>query len=404
MEGIVRHLERQEIWQCLAVAKRTRKGMGSKTSHVEVIFSAHLAMLKQSLNTPKKLGYFMPAEWERHDAIWLSWPHDPITFPDRVEKVEKTYAEIIKALQPGEKVNLFVQDLAMKTRAQGILKESGVNHDEIVFHVYEYADVWFRDYGPIFLVNKKSGGLAMSHWIFNGWGGKYETLMKDTRIPEFVNRGMNIPCFTPGIVMEGGSIDVNGKGMLLTTEQCLLNKNRNPHLNKSEIEDYLREYLGVSHIIWLKNGIEGDDTDGHIDDIARFVNPTTVLCAYEENRNDVNHPALHENYEILCHAKDQSGNRLNVVKLPMPPHQRFWCRGMPGALGDAEGALPASYANFYIGNTVVLVPVFGHRNDDKALDIIQRQFPDRKVAGINCADLVYGLGTLHCISQQQPKA
>ncbi|MBI3755668.1 MAG: agmatine deiminase family protein, partial [Deltaproteobacteria bacterium] len=267
-------------------------------------------MLKLSLNnTPKKLGYFMPAEWESHDAIWLSWPHDPITFPHRVEKVEKTYGEIIKALQPGEKVNLLVKDSAMKQRAQDILKQSGANPDEIAFHIYDYADVWFRDYGPLFLVNKTSGSLAMSHWIFNAWGGKYETLMPDTHIPEFINRSMNIPCFTPGIVLEGGSIDVNGKGTLLTTEQCLLNKNRNPHLNKSGIEEYLREYLGVTHIIWLKNGIEGDDTDGHIDDIARFVNPSTVLCAYEKNRNDVNYSALHENYEILCHAKDQSGNR-----------------------------------------------------------------------------------------------
>ena len=346
----------------------------------------------------------MPAEWEQHDAIWLAWPHDPITFPDRLEKVEKTYGEIIKALQGSEKVNLLVRDGVMKTRALGLLRQWGINPDDIVFHIYNYADVWFRDYGPIFLVNKKSGSLAMNHWIYNAWGGKYESLMKDTRIPEFINLSMNIPCFTPGIVMEGGSIDVNGKGTLLTTEQCLLNKNRNPHLNKSEIEEYLMEYLGVTNIIWLKNGIEGDDTDGHIDDIARFVNPTTVLCAYEENMHDVNHPVLHENYEILLHAKDQNGNKLNVIKLPMPPHQRFWCGGMPGAIGDKETRLPASYANFYIGNKAVLVPIFGHENDAKALDIIQHQFPDRKVIGINCSDLVYGLGTLHCISQQQPTA
>ena len=335
----------------------------------------------------------MPAEWEQHDAIWLAWPHDPITFPDRLEKVENTYGEIIKALQGSEKVNLLVRDGVMKTRALGLLRQWGINPDDIVFHIYNYADVWFRDYGPIFLVNKKSGSLAMNHWIYNAWGGKYESLMKDTRIPEFINLSMNIPCFTPGIVMEGGSIDVNGKGTLLTTEQCLLNKNRNPHLNKSEIEEYLMEYLGVTNIIWLKNGIEGDDTDGHIDDIARFVNPTTVLCAYEENMHDVNHPVLHENYEILLHAKDQNGNKLNVIKLPMP-----------GAIGDKETRLPASYANFYIGNKAVLVPIFGHENDARALDIIQHQFPDRKVIGINCSDLVYGLGTLHCISQQQPTA
>jgi len=215
--------------------------------------------------------------------------------------------------------------------------------------------------------------------------------MKDTNIPDFINQQMKLPCFKPGIILEGGSIEVNGKGTLLTTEQCLLNKNRNPHLTRENIEEYLREYLGVSHIIWLKNGIEGDDTDGHIDDIARFVNPTTVLCAYEEDKNDENYPILLESYETLFKAKDQDGKRLNIIKLPMP-----------GFIGDEEGRLPASYANFYIGNKVVLAPIFGHENDKRALDIIQAQFPDRRVVGINCTDLVYGLGTIHCISQQQP--
>ena len=341
--------------------------------------------------TPLKLGYYMPAEWEKHDAIWLSWPHDPITFPERVEKVEKTYVELIRAIWNSERVNLFVVDDAMKKRAIGFLKEGGVDPAGIAFHIYDYADVWFRDYGPAFLLNKKSKDLAMTHWIFNAWGGKYETLMKDTNIPDFINQRMKIPCFKPGIVLEGGSIDVNGKGTLLTTEQCLLNKNRNPHLTREDIEVYLKEYLGVTHIIWLKNGIEGDDTDGHIDDIARFVNPTTILCTYEENRNDENYSILRENYEILLNAKDQNGDRLNIIKLPMP-----------GFVGDEEGRLPVSYANFYIGNKVVLVPIFGHENDMKAMEIIQDQFPNRRVVGINCADLVYGLGTLHCISQQQP--
>ena len=341
--------------------------------------------------TPRKLGYYMPAEWERHDAIWLSWPHDPITFPDRVEKAENIYVELIRAISACEKVNLFVRDDAMKKRAKIYLKEGGVNLGDIIFHVYDYADVWFRDYGPIFLVNKNNGSLAMTHWIFNAWGGKYETLMKDTNIPDFINQQMKLPCFKPGIILEGGSIEVNGKGTLLTTEQCLLNKNRNPHLTRENIEEYLREYLGVSHIIWLKNGIEGDDTDGHIDDIARFVNPTTVLCAYEEDKNDENYPILLESYETLFKAKDQDGKRLNIIKLPMP-----------GFIVDEEGRLPASYANFYIGNKVVLAPIFGHENDKRALDIIQAQFPDRRVVGINCTDLVYGLGTIHCISQQQP--
>jgi len=333
----------------------------------------------------------MPAEWETHDAIWLSWPHDPITFPGRVEKVEGTYAQIIAAIHKSETVNLFVKDEQMKSRATEILKRKNIDLTKIAFHVHNYADVWFRDYGPIFIKNQTN--LAMVHWIFNAWGGKYEELAKDTRIPELINKKLDLARFTPGIILEGGSIDVNGKGTLMTTEQCLLNKNRNAHLSKEQIETYLKDYLGVAHIIWLKDGIVGDDTDGHVDDIARFVNPTTVLCAYEEDQNDENHAPLKENYELLMNATDQDGNKLEVIKLPMP-----------GCVGDAEGRLPASYANFYIGNKTVIVPAFGHENDKKALAIIQKAFPDRKAVGINCTDLVHGLGAIHCISQQQPAA
>ncbi|OGL48013.1 MAG: hypothetical protein A3C43_08020 [Candidatus Schekmanbacteria bacterium RIFCSPHIGHO2_02_FULL_38_11] len=333
----------------------------------------------------------MPAEWEKHDAIWLSWPHDPITFPDRVQKVEKVFLNIIKTIHKSERVNLFVRNEDIEANAFKLLTFKDVDLSRISFFVYNYADVWFRDYGPIFLLNKNEKKIAMSHWIFNAWGGKYKDLIKDTEIPSFINKHLNLPCFKPGIILEGGSIDVNGNGTLLTTEVCLLNKNRNAHLGKNEIEKYLKEFLGVTNIIWLKDGIVGDDTDGHIDDIARFVNLSTVLCCYEENKEDANYKILKENYEILCESKDQDGNRLEVVKLPMP-----------GFIGDKERRLPASYANFYIGNSAVLAPVFGKQNDKKALEIIQRQFPERSVVGINCSDLVYGLGTLHCISQQQP--
>ncbi len=202
---------------------------------------------------------------------------------------------------------------------------------------------------------------------------------------------MKIPCFTPGIILEGGSIDVNGKGTLITTEQCLLNKKRNPDLSKKEIEFFLMEYLGVKKVIWLKEGIAGDDTDGHVDDIGRFVNPFTLLCAYEDDKDDENHAILKNNYDILKNSTDQDGNRFNIIKLPMP-----------GFVGDGERRLPASYANFYIGNDVVLVPVFGHENDQKALNIVQDCFPTRKAVGIHCFDLVHGLGTIHCVSQQQP--
>jgi len=282
-----------------------------------------------------------------------------------------------------------VKDNAMKAKVAGLLNERDVNLAKINFAMFDYADVWIRDYGPIFVVNKEKKPV-MLHWVFNAWGGKYEELMKDTRIPEMINKRMQLKYFKPGIVLEGGSIDVNGRGTLLTTEQCLLNKNRNPNLSKEEIEQYLKDYLGVSDIVWLRKGIAGDDTDGHVDDIARFVNPETVLCAYEEDESDENYAALKENYEILLESKDQDGNKLKIIKLPMP-----------GCVGEEE-RLPASYANFYIGNKVVLVPVFGHENDKRALKIIQEVFPDRKVAGIDCTELVYGFGAIHCITQQQP--
>ncbi len=341
--------------------------------------------------TPRELGYAMPAEWERHDALWLAWPYDPTTFPDRVELVESVYAQILEAIHESEIVNLFVKDDDMKARVVKLLEKSDIDFERINLILFDYADVWMRDYGPVFVINKSRRKLAMVHWVFNAWGGKYEELMKDAQIPSIINQKMRVDCFKPGIIFEGGSVDVNGEGTLLTTEQCLLNKNRNPHLSKEKIERYLKDYFGVSHIIWLKNGIVGDDTDGHIDDIARFVNPTTVLCAYEEHDKDENYPILKENYEMLLESEAQDGKSLKIVKLPMP-----------GPIEYAGGRLPASYANFYIGNKVVLVPTFEHENDQRALSIIQKMVSNRKVIGINCNDLVYGLGTIHCITQQQP--
>ncbi len=332
----------------------------------------------------------MPAEWEKHDAIWLSWPYDPTTFPDRVDRVESTYVEIVKEIHESEDVNLFVTDETTKEKVMDLFKQVSIDLSKVHFHIFNYADVWFRDYGPIFVKNPHHE-LAMIHWNFNSWGEKYETLLKDKEIPNVINQKMALRCFKPDIVLEGGSIDVNGKGTLLTTEQCLLNTNRNPNLDKPKIERFLSDYLGVKHFIWLKRGILGDDTDGHIDDLARFVNPTTIVCAYQEDPNDQDYDALKENYEILNKSVDQDGNKLTIVKLPMPK-----------VLSDFDEPLPASYTNFYIGNTKVLVPVFDHKNDGKALSILQKLFPTRKVVGIKCNDLVYGFGTLHCISQQQP--
>lgn len=342
--------------------------------------------------TPAKLGYCMPAEWEKHDAIWLAWPYDETTFPDRVDSAEKTYISIIKAIHRSENVNLLVLDQDVRDKIMKMLKKENVDMNNIQFHIADYADVWFRDYGPSFVVNKQEKKMAIVKWIFNAWGNKYDELKKDNKMPFEINKKMKLQMFEAGIVLEGGSIVVNGNGTLLTTEQCLLNKNRNPNLSKEDIENYLKEYLGVKNIIWLKEGIVGDDTDGHIDDIARFVNQNTVLCAFEENEEDENYKILKENYDILMNSRDENGNKLNIIKLPMP-----------GFVADEDrNRLPASYANFYIGNNVVLVPVFGHENDKKALSIIQKYFPEREIVGIDCRDLVYGLGTLHCISQQQP--
>jgi len=342
--------------------------------------------------TPRSLGYHMPAEWERHEAIWLSWPYDQDSFPE-IEAVEKAYLAIIKAIHKSEIVNLLVKDELVQKDVADRLRAENVDLHRVHFHQINYADVWFRDYGPTFVVRESEAGksVAAVNWIFNAWGEKYAELMGDTRIGSLINDDLKMKYFRPGIVMEGGSIDVNGRGTVLTTEQCLLNRNRNPSLNKEEIESYLKEYLGVQKVIWLKEGIAGDDTDGHVDDIARFANPTTVLCAYEDDPEDENYPALKQNYEQLCLETDQDGLPLKVIKLPMP-----------GRVGS-ERRLPASYANFYIGNDVVMVPVFGHRNDSVALKIIGEAFADRRVVGINCREMVHGLGTVHCISQQQPE-
>jgi agmatine deiminase len=346
-------------------------------------------------DVPKELGYTMPAEWENHEATWLSWPHDPETFPRRVKKVEKIYLEIIAALHRGEKVHLLVRDSKMKTRVMALFKARSIDLESVAFLVWDYADVWFRDYGPIFVIDRRKKKMAIVHWIFNAWGEKYKDLIRDTQIPYVIGQKTHLAYCRPGIVLEGGSVDVNGKETLLSTEQCLLSHSRNPGLSRSDMERYLMDYFGVSHIIWLKSGIVGDDTDGHIDNLARFVNPRTVLCAYEENEKDENFTILKDNYQILLESKDQVGNRINIIKIPTPRPIRRVVRGR-------AIRLPASYLNFYIANTVVLVPTFRDENDQLALKIIRHQFPDRKVIGIDCTDLLYGLGTIHCITQQQP--
>jgi agmatine deiminase len=340
--------------------------------------------------TPGKLGFSLPAEWEPHDSVWLAWPHDPETFSD-IPAVEEAYLGIISALIPGEKVNLLVRDRAMERRVRDMLHRARIDPGQVNLFPFDYADVWFRDYGPAFVVNRADHALGMVAWEFNAWGGKYPGLIRDNRIPSCMNGWLGLPLFRPGIVLEGGSIDVNGRGTVLTTEQCLLNPNRNPGLPGGEVESSLKEFLGASTVIWLKGGIAGDDTDGHIDDVARFVNPTTVVYAVEEDEEDENYRILLENERILEGARDQDGNPLTIIPMPMP-----------GRLGEG-GRLPASYLNFFIGNRVVLLPLFSDPNDEKALGILREVFPEKKVTGIDCRALVEGMGAIHCITQQQPR-
>ncbi|HTY52485.1 MAG TPA: agmatine deiminase family protein [Methanomicrobiales archaeon] len=342
-------------------------------------------------DTPRKRGFSMPAEWEPHDSTWLAWPHDPETFGD-LPAVEEAYVAIIAALAPGERVNLLVRDRAMEERVRGLLADARISTEQLSLVPLDYADAWIRDYGPTFVVNREKGGTGMVAWDFNAWGGKYPALARDRRVPSCLNAGLALPLFRPGIVLEGGSIDVNGMGSLLTTEQCLRNPNRNPGLAKEEIGSFLREFVGAENIIWLRGGIAGDDTDGHVDDVARFVDPATIVYALSRDREDENSRVLRANLKILRKARDRDDRPFTLVPLPMPRR-----------MGE-EVPFPASYLNFYIGNRVVLVPAFSDPDDDRALEILAGLFPSRQVVGIDCRALVAGLGAVHCVTQQQPRA
>lgn len=345
--------------------------------------------------TPAKLGFRMPAEWQPHNSTWLTWPKDPETWPERVNQVEEIFLQMMAALTPHEIVNLLVDDADTESRVRERCIFPTANN--IRFHHIQTVDSWIRDYGPNF-VTRNDGSAAYNDWIFNAWGNKYAELKRDDRIPKVLEPVLGLRRFEPGIVMEGGSIEVNGAGCLLTTEQCLLNPNRNPDLSKSEIEQALKDYLGVNKILWLGEGIVGDDTDGHIDDIARFVSPGVIVCAREDDPEDANYDLLEDNLRRLNSMIDSFGKPFEIITLPMP--------GIVGGTSTDNRnleRLPASYANFYIANKVVLAPVFGHANDQRAIDALQNVFPDRRVVPINCEPLVWGMGTIHCVTQQQPE-
>ncbi len=349
--------------------------------------------MQSNKDTPAAKGYRMPAEWEPQESIWLAWPHNLLTFEDFLEDVEKIFVEFMKALYTGQYIDLLINDDATQSKVVKLCQNAEIDLKKVCFHKIPNQDVWTRDYGPTFIVNRSiKEKLAMVKWTFNAWGSKYDDLLPDNEVTYKIQKELKLPMFEPKIVLEGGSIDVNGQGLVLTSEQCLLNENRNPQLSKEQIEDYLKQYLNVNKVLWLKEGIAGDDTDGHIDDIARFVNPDTIVCAFENDSQDENYEILKDNYKRLMDMTDQRGKKLNLVKMPMP-----------GFIGEEDERLPASYLNFYIGNEAVVVPIFGHKNDMKALSTLEKLFPKRKVVGINCTPLVYGFGTLHCSSQQQPK-
>ena len=345
--------------------------------------------------TPREQGYRMPAEWAEHEATWLSWPKNPLTFPEEIlANVEAIYCELIFALSEGEGVRVLVEDEKMSGRVAGLLEDSGASMRNVELLEIKSADVWIRDYGPTFLVGRNGAGRAAVKWRFNAWGEKYDDLMYDDKTGEDVVARSGGRVFRPGIVLEGGSIDVNGEGTVLTTEQCLLNKNRNPLLSREQIEGYLRDYVDAPNVIWLTSGIEGDDTDGHVDDFARFVSPNRVVCAHSTSKLTENRAVLDVNLKLLSKATDQDGRALQISKLPMP--RPLW-------LEEEQRWLPASYANFYIGNRAVLLPVFRDRNDKKAIEIISEALPERRIVPVYAADLVYGYGGIHCITQQEPK-
>lgn len=337
-----------------------------------------------------RLGYRMPAEWEAHAATWLAWPHNRDTWPGKLEAMPGVWCAMIQALYLHEQVHVLVNDSETLQAALACLAEAGIEVARLQLQVIPTNDAWIRDYGPTF-VEGPAEKLIIIDWRYNAWGGKFPPWDLDDQVRSRVAALLGLEIFQPGYILEGGSLDVNGRGTLLTTDICLLNPNRNPHLGRAEIEASLGDCLGVSHVIWLSGGIVGDETDGHIDILARFVDPATVVVAVEEDPRDENYEPLQDNYRRLRGAADQNGRPLRVLPLPMPRPVFHQTR-----------RLPLSYANFYIANNVVLAPTYDDPNDAKALALLQALFPTRRLVGIPCTDLMVGGGAIHCVTQQQP--
>ncbi len=351
------------------------------------------------LNSDLIQHYRMPAEWHPHSSTLLSWPVNPETWPDeRLARVEKVYINIVSVLSRYERIHLLVNDEQLLDRVRDLFVMHRIDLNQIIFHVTTCNDVWARDFGPIFVRNAHAVGttdeFAITNWGYNAWGGKYPPFDADNAIPKYLSEKYSVNRFDPDMILEGGSIETNGEGVMLVTESVLLNPNRNPHLTKQEIEDRLKYWLGQEKVIWLNRGLEGDDTDGHIDDLSRFLNKNTIMTMISDDPDDINYEALNENLEILKNSSDQYGNPFNIVTLPMPTTL------IQGTTVDGSEHVPASYANFYIANGVVLLPLYDPRYDQQALNLFRAYFPDREVAGIDCRDLVWGQGSIHCITQQ----
>lgn len=342
--------------------------------------------------TPREQGFFMPAEWARHEATWLTYPKNPDSWPGKIETIYPSYHLFVKTLAESEVVHVNVDDEAMLEHVKLELEEIGSNMQNIKIHIIPSNDAWCRDHGPAFLLNRNDAKRrAMVNWNHNAWGGKYPYEL-DTEVPVRIHELMpEVEMFFPGIVMEGGSIDVNGCGDLITTTSCLLNPNRNQHLNQDGIEGYLRDYYGVENIIWLGDGIVGDDTDGHVDDLTRFVSPDTILTVVEHDTWDENYEPLQKNLQMLNRCRLANGKQPTIVEMPMPDVVFY----------DNQ-RLPASYANFYIANGKVIFPTYRCLADNEAAYILEACFPDREVVGIDSTDIIWGLGSFHCLSQQMP--
>ena len=338
--------------------------------------------------TPSSLGYRMPAEWETHSGTWLTWPHNPETWPEQdMQQVETEFMGIIRPLAKNESVHILVNDEDMGNAVESTLNVNNVEMKNIFLHDIPTNDSWIRDYGPNFII-QSDGKVAANDWDFDSWGRKYKWELDDLA-GTVIAEESGLHHFKPEIVLEGGAIEVNGAGTCVTTESCILNPNRNNGISRDAMETVLKDYLGISKVIWLHGEMEGDDTDGHIDNLARFVNPTTMVCAVEEDDEDPNYRCLKNNFDHLRSATDQDDNLFEIVALPMP-----------GYIGSPR--LPASYANFYIANKSVLVPVYGHPNDKRALSILEPLFPEREIIPIPSTTLILGLGGVHCLTQQQP--